>query len=55
MFAQVVARAKACGNQIGFADAAIAAITMTKGFHLATCDVHDLRGTGVVLINPFDA
>jgi toxin FitB len=33
MFAQVVARAKACGNQIGFADAAIAAITMTKDFH----------------------
>lgn len=53
-FALLVARAKASGNQMGFADAAIAAIATKHGFSLATRDALDMRGSGVTLINPFE-
>jgi predicted nucleic acid-binding protein len=46
--------AAAAGNPISFADAAIAAIAAAHGYALATRNVRDFKGTGVVLINPWD-
>ena len=52
-FARVNAGALAAGNSIGFADAAIAAIALAHGFALATRNVRDFKGTGVVLVDPW--
>jgi toxin FitB len=54
-FAGVHARALAAGNRMGFADAAIAAMVHTHAFTLATRNVKDFRGTGVKVVNPWDA
>lgn len=54
-YATVQAGAAASGNPIGFADGAIAAIAAVHGFALATRNVRDFKGTGVALINPWDA
>jgi toxin FitB len=53
-FGSVIKRARAVGNNMTFADAAIAAIAMANGFSVATRDVNDFRGTGIKLINPWD-
>lgn len=55
VFAGLNTRAVAAGNRIGFADAAIAAIAQSRGFTLATRNVKDFRGTGVRLLNPWEA
>lgn len=54
-FGRVQAGAKAAGNAIGFADAAIAAIAAAHGFALATRNVRDFNGTGVQIIDPWAA
>ena len=53
-FGKVRVGAQAVGNTIGFADGAIAAITASQGFALATRNVRDFRGAGVELINPWN-
>ena len=52
-YAQVVTGAHAAGNQIDFADAAIAAIAVEHNFLLATRNERDFRGTSVRLLNPW--
>ncbi|AEG92911.1 type II toxin-antitoxin system VapC family toxin [Ramlibacter tataouinensis] len=54
-FARVAASAQAAGNPIGFADAAVAAIGAANGFLIAARNVRDFRGTGVDVINPWEA
>lgn len=54
-FARLNASAQAAGRPIGFADAAIAAITEANGCILATRNVRDFHGTGIPTINPWDA
>jgi toxin FitB len=53
VFGRINASAQAAGNPIDFADAAIAAITATHGFILATRNERDFKGTGVELLNPW--
>lgn len=52
-FSKVIIAANAVGNDIDFPDAAIAAITIAKRFHLATRNVRDFRGTEVDILNPW--
>ena len=52
-FAKTNASAKAQGNPMGFADCAIAAIARANGFALATRNLHDFKGAGVSLIDPW--
>ncbi len=52
-FARINASAQAVGNQISFADGAIAAIASAQGFLLATRNVRDFKGTGIELLNPW--
>ena len=54
-FGQVFADTQAAGNPIHFGDCAIAAITIRRGFVLATRNVRDYRGAGIELINPWNA
>lgn len=54
-FAAVQAGARAAGNPISFADAAIAAIAAARGFAIATRNRRDFAGTGVGLIDPWTA
>ncbi len=53
-FGSVFASAKSAGNNISFADAAIAAIALANGLYLATRNIADFRSTGVTIINPWD-
>ncbi len=55
LFAAHAAEAKRSGREVkGFADAAIAAIALSKGFAVATRDVRAFRDMGVEVINPWD-
>jgi predicted nucleic acid-binding protein len=45
VFAQVSTQAQVAGNQMDFADAAIAAIASANGFGVATRNVRDFRDT----------
>lgn len=53
VFARVTAGARAAGNPISFADAAIASIACAHGLMLATRNVRDFKGTGVELLDPW--
>lgn len=52
-FAKVNANSISAGNQISFADGAIAAIAVAHGFQVATRNVKDFKGTSVQLLNPW--
>ena len=52
-FAATFAGAQAQGNPVPFADCAIAAIAIAKGFIIATRNVRDFKGTGVQIIDPW--
>lgn len=54
-FGRVFAGTQAAGNPIHFGDCAIAAIAIRRGFVLATRNVRDYKGSGVELINPWNA
>jgi toxin FitB len=54
-FGRVYAATQAAGNPIHFGDCAIAAITIRRGFTLATRSVRDYKGAGIELINPWNA
>ena len=54
-FGRVFASTQAAGNPIHFGDCAIAAITISRGFALATRNVRDYKGAGVELINSWNA
>ena len=54
-FARINASALAAGNTIGFADGAIAAIAAAHGFMVATRNVHDFKGTGIEVLDPWQA
>ncbi|HEY8707510.1 MAG TPA: type II toxin-antitoxin system VapC family toxin [Burkholderiaceae bacterium] len=54
-FARINASAMAAGNTIGFADGAIAAIASAHGFMVAKRNVRDFKGTGVEVLNPWQA
>jgi len=54
LFAANAAEAKRDGREVkGFADAAIAAIALSKGFAVATRDVRPFQDMGVEVINPW--
>lgn len=54
-FAAHAAEAKRKGREVkGFADAAIAAIALSRGFAVATRDVRPFQDMGVEVINPWD-
>jgi predicted nucleic acid-binding protein len=53
IFALVSTQAQVAGNQMDFADAAIAAIASAHGFDVATRNVRDFRDTGVAVIDPW--
>jgi predicted nucleic acid-binding protein len=52
-YARVVTAANVAGNQIDFADAAIAAIATEHNFILATRNVRDFKGISVKLLDPW--
>lgn len=52
-FSKIVVAANAAGNDIDFADAAIAAVSVASGFYLATRNVRDFRGVAVDILNPW--
>jgi predicted nucleic acid-binding protein len=52
-FSKLQKSAQSQGNNIGFADCAIAAIASANAFTLATRNVRDFKGTGVELIDPW--
>lgn len=52
-FALLMARAKAAGQAIGFADGQIAAIAGANGFAVATRDVGPFVAAGVAVVNPW--
>jgi predicted nucleic acid-binding protein len=52
-FALLMARAKAAGQTIGFADGQIAAIAGVNGFAVATQDVGPFVAAGVAVVNPW--
>ena len=53
LLAERAANAEARGERVGFADAAIAAIALTKGFAVATRDTRPFQNMGVDVINPW--
>lgn len=54
-YAAIMAARRHAGRPIGVQDAMIAAIARANGASLATRNVKDFEGTGVKLINPWDA
>jgi predicted nucleic acid-binding protein len=52
--ALLMARAKAAGQAIGFADGQIAAIAGANGFAVATRDVAPFVAAGVAVVNPWE-
>lgn len=52
-FGTITARSRAQGKPMGFADAAIAATALSRGFAVATRDVHDFEPAGVSVVNPW--
>jgi predicted nucleic acid-binding protein len=52
-FGHIAAKAQAAGNNIDFADCAIAAIAASRKFILATRNVKDFKGTGIDLLDPW--
>lgn len=55
VFGLVFADTQAAGNPLHFGDCSIAAITLRRGFVLATRNARDYKGAGIELINPWDA
>ncbi|MBC7794191.1 MAG: type II toxin-antitoxin system VapC family toxin [Clostridia bacterium] len=53
VFATVNAAAQRKGNTMSFADCAIAAIALARGFMIATRNVRDFRYTGLKILNPW--
>ncbi|MDE0047906.1 MAG: PIN domain-containing protein [Rhodospirillaceae bacterium] len=53
VFADRAATARRNGRRVGFADAAIAAIAVASGFHVATRDTAPFRDMGASVINPW--
>lgn len=53
-YATLVARARAAGHVIGFADGQIAAIAAVHGYAVATRDTAPFRAAGVAVINPWE-
>lgn len=54
-FAHVFSKAKSAGHSMDFADCAIAAIAARHQFIVATRNAKDFKGSGVELLNPWDA
>ncbi|MGH9171361.1 MAG: type II toxin-antitoxin system VapC family toxin [Acidimicrobiales bacterium] len=54
-YAEIVAARDRSGRPIGVADAQIAAICRAQKATLATRNVSDFMGTGVTVVNPWDA
>lgn len=54
-YADIVARARGNGQMISVADAQIAAIAATHGFHVATRDTGPFVAAGVPVIDPWEA
>jgi toxin FitB len=52
-FGPLNARACSVGNPIAFADCAIAAIALARGYILTTRNVRDFKGTGIEIFNPW--
>jgi hypothetical protein len=52
-FGRVYAEARTAGRSIDFADAAIAAVALSRGFAVATRNTRDYAATGVRLLNPW--
>lgn len=53
MFALISAGRRSHGRPIGIHDAQIAAIARASGATLATRDIDDFEGCGIVLVNPW--
>lgn len=51
-FAPMVAKARAQGVQVGFADGQMAAVIATRGFVVATRDMEPFEVMGVRIITP---
>lgn len=54
-FSQLVARARAKGVNISFADGQIAAVAMVRGFTVASRDVAPFEAAGMRVINPWES
>lgn len=52
-FAEMAVRARAAGRPLATADGYIAATAATRGFAVATRNVHDFVDTGVEIIDPW--
>jgi hypothetical protein len=55
IYAHIAATRRLAGKPISFADAQIAAITLSRGGRLATRNVRDFAECGIDLINPWDS
>ena len=54
-FARIFFKAQAVGNSIDFADCAIAAIALSRKFIVATRNAKGFKGSGIEVLNPWDA
>lgn len=52
-FAPMMAKARAQGVPVSFADGQIAAVAATRGFAVATRDVDPFAAMGIRVINPW--
>jgi predicted nucleic acid-binding protein len=54
-YAQLIAKARAQGRTVGFADAQIAAVALDQGMTVVTRDVTDFAIFGVPLVDPWSS
>lgn len=52
-FGAITASSRAQGKPMSFADAAIAATALSRGFAVATHDINDFAPAGVTVVNPW--
>jgi predicted nucleic acid-binding protein len=55
IYANLASARRQEGHPISFADAQIAAITLSRGGRLATRNDRDFAGGGIEIVNPWDA
>lgn len=53
-YAEIASERRTAGRPIGQSDAQIAAIARARGLSIATRNVRDFEGCGIVVVNPWD-
>ena len=53
-YADIAAARRAAGRSVAPADCQIAAIALSRGMAVATCNVRDFKHVGVDIVNPWE-